>query len=191
MKNIVIFASGSGTNAERLIEYFKSNQEIRVKAVFTNNPKAGVIDKASKYFLPVYLFSKKDLQSEVVLNELKKLNTDLIILAGFLWMIPEHIISSFNDKIVNIHPSLLPKFGGSGMYGNKVHKAVIEAKEKESGISIHLVNNEYDKGTILFQAKTSIAENETAETLAAKVHELELTYFPKVVENYINTSLNL
>jgi phosphoribosylglycinamide formyltransferase 1 len=191
MKNIVIFASGSGTNAERLIEYFKSNPEIRVKAVFTNNPKAGVIDKARKYFLPVYLFSKMDLQSEVVLNELKKLNTDLIILAGFLWMIPEHIISSFNDKIVNIHPSLLPKFGGSGMYGNKVHKAVIEAKEKESGISIHLVNNEYDKGTILFQVKTTIAENETAETLAAKVHELELTYFPKVVEYYINSRLKL
>ncbi|MAX81883.1 MAG: phosphoribosylglycinamide formyltransferase [Crocinitomicaceae bacterium] len=183
MKNIVIFASGSGSNAENIISYFEHHESINVVAVVCNKPNAGVIDRANKYAVPVIMTNKGDLQSAAFINKLKELEVDLIVLAGFLLLIPESITQAF--KMVNVHPSLLPKYGGKGMYGHFVHEAVIKAKEKESGITIHEVNAEYDKGKILFQASCILEEGDTPEALAQKIHTLEHAHFPKVIEKLL------
>ena len=187
MKNIAIFASGEGTNAQNIINYFKSNAAaINVVLVVSNNANAKVLNRAMLLGLRTIIVNREMFyNSNKTIDELKFANIDLIVLAGFLWRIPEHLIDSFPNKIINIHPALLPKFGGKGMYGINVHKAVIEAKEKESGISIHFVNSEYDEGKLISQHKCEISPSDTPEILAQKVHELEIEYFPKAIFNLL------
>jgi phosphoribosylglycinamide formyltransferase-1 len=183
--HIAIFASGSGSNAENIAHYFKKHPQIKVVAVFTNNINAGVIDRMRKFFIPVYVFNKNDfLHSNCVADELRKLQIDLIVLAGFLWLVPQKILDT-QIPIVNIHPALLPKYGGKGMFGNNVHNAVISNNEIESGITIHKVSEEYDKGEIIFQDKVKVSPNETPESLAIKIHELEHKHFPSVIEKLL------
>lgn len=185
-KKIVIFASGSGTNAENLIKYFQNSQNARVIAVFSNNRTAGALRRAHNLKVKALLFDKEALyHSNEILNVLKDLKPDLIVLAGFLWLFPRRILREFPDKIVNIHPALLPKYGGKGMYGERVHEAVIANKEKESGISIHYVNENYDEGKIIFQATTQLDNNDTPSSLAEKIHQLEYKHFPEVIEKLI------
>jgi len=182
MNNIAIFASGSGTNAENIIKYFSNNPKVTIAAVFTNNVHAGVIDRAKKLNITYYVFSKNELNSGKVLEMLLALNINFIVLAGFLLLIPKDIIRNFKNKIINIHPALLPKFGGKGMYGDNVHKAVIENNETESGITIHYVNELYDNGDIIFNAKCKVEATDNATSLAAKIHKLEYKYFSEVIE---------
>jgi phosphoribosylglycinamide formyltransferase-1 len=179
-----IFASGEGSNAENLIRYFKNDPRIKIKLVVTNRDDAGVIRRAEDHKKTVQIISKDALNNytDQIIEFLQAEKIDLIILAGFLLKIPEKMVQAFHDKIVNIHPSLLPNYGGKGMYGKFVHEAVIQNNEKESGITIHLVNEEYDKGRILLQAKCSVSPDDTPETLAQKIHELEYQYFPKAIE---------
>ena len=186
-KNIAIFASGEGSNAQSIIDYFRNSSEVKVVLIVTNNSKAGVVLKAKAEKTEVLNSDKKEyFASNLFLNELKSRNIDLIVLAGFLWMIPEPLIKTFHDKIINIHPALLPKFGGKGMYGTNVHRAVIHAKEIESGISIHYVNNKYDEGKIIAQFKCTLLENETPESLALKIKRMEHTFYPKVIEQLLS-----
>lgn len=187
IKNIAIFASGEGTNAQSIIDYFKKSDKVKVALIVSNKKDANVLNRAKKENTPTLIIDKYSFfESDETINKLKSLNIDLIVLAGFLWMIPPTLIKVFPEKIINIHPALLPKFGGKGMYGMNVHKAVIDAKEKESGISIHYVNENYDEGKIIVQHKCKVDENETPETLANKIHELEHNFYPKVIE-YILT----
>ena len=181
---IAIFASGNGSNAENIVKHSEDVESIVVKSIFTNNLQAGVIERAKRLEIPFSTFSKKELSESSFVNSLLE-NYDYIILAGFLLLVPSILIKHFRNRIINLHPSLLPKFGGKGMYGMNVHEAVVQAGEKESGITIHLVNEEYDKGRVLFQAKLDIPQNETAENLASKIHQLEYEYFPKVIFDYI------
>jgi len=185
MKKIVLFASGSGTNAENIILHFKKGRFAEVTAVFSNNEKAGVLDRCSRLNVASIVFSKDQLDSGFVLDKLKELKPDLIVLAGFLLKFPEDIIAAFPRKIINIHPALLPKYGGKGMYGMHVHKAVLENKESETGISIHYVDAHYDEGDIIFQKNVSIIECMSHEEIAAKIHSLEHEYFPKVIEQLL------
>ena len=186
MNNIAIFASGSGTNAENLIRYFRTNPKGRVKLVLTNRPDAGVISRAQNHDIEVVVFNRGDLyQKGVVYELLMGHEVDFIVLAGFLWLIPPSILEAFENKIVNIHPALLPKFGGKGMYGRFVHEAVIEAGETQSGITIHRVNQHYDEGDILFQATCPVDQGETPDSLAGKIHQLEYEHFPRVVEQLL------
>lgn len=185
-KNIAIFASGSGTNAENIIKHFNLNSKAIVSKIYTNNADAGVINRATSLNVPVFIFNKEDFKlSNVILDDLLSEKIDLIVLAGFLWLIPENIIANFKNKIINIHPALLPKYGGKGMYGNFVHTKIIEMREKESGITIHYVNDKYDDGNIIFQAKCEISINDTPESLAKKIHELEQKYFPIEIEKLL------
>jgi phosphoribosylglycinamide formyltransferase-1 len=186
MNNIAIFASGSGTNAENLIRFFRTSQFGRVQVVLTNRSDAGVIDRAQALEVESLVFTREQFySSNEVLDLLVERNIDYIVLAGFLWLVPENLLLSFENKIVNIHPALLPKYGGKGMYGSRVHRAVIEAGESESGISIHYVNPEYDEGDIIFQARCDIEPGESPDSLAEKIHELEYKFFPTVVENLL------
>ncbi|HEX8562292.1 MAG TPA: phosphoribosylglycinamide formyltransferase [Flavobacterium sp.] len=185
MKNVVLFASGAGSNAENIILYFMDSTEIKVAAVFTNNPKAGVIEKAQKHSVPVFIFDKEELLDGSVNAKLCAFEPALIVLAGFLLMLPLNIIKSFPNKIINIHPALLPKYGGKGMYGLNVHRAVLEKKEQETGISIHYVDEHYDNGDLIFQSRVPISECRSAEEIAAKVHELEHRHYPEVIENLL------
>ena len=189
MKNIVIFASGSGTNAENIILYFKNKNNAKVVAVFSNNQTAAIIDKANNLKVPTIVFSREQLKSEVFLQKIKGFRPDLIVLAGFLWQFPESIILSYKDKIINIHPSLLPKYGGKGMYGMNVHKAVLENKEAETGITIHYVNENYDEGKIIFQKSVAVDKCKTPEEIAAKIHELEMDNFPHVIDQLLTSNL--
>ncbi|HKJ07241.1 MAG TPA: phosphoribosylglycinamide formyltransferase [Flavobacteriaceae bacterium] len=184
MKRIVIFASGSGTNAENIIKHFKNSNLISVVQVLSNKSNAKVLERAKKHQIPTLIFNKKMLESGVLLD-LLKYSTDYIILAGFLLKIPNNFIETFPNKIINIHPALLPKYGGKGMYGMHVHNEVVKNKDKESGITIHFVNKNYDEGAIIFQAKTSVEKTDTAEDVANKIHKLEYENFPKVIENVI------
>lgn len=185
MKHIVIFASGSGSNAEQIIKFFKNSNFVVVSKVYTNNSNAGVIDRCKRLSVPCTVFSKEEfISTNSVLKDVKK-NADFIVLAGFLWKIPEDFIKVFPDKIINIHPALLPKYGGKGMYGMHVHKAVKDNNEPETGITIHYVNQNYDEGAIIFQAKTPINTEDSVEEIAQKVHVLEHTHFPKVIEETI------
>ena len=185
-KKIVIFASGSGTNAENIIKYFQDSDQARVLAVFSNKKYAGALERAHKLNIKALHFDRDAFyNSHEVLNLLKDMNPDLIVLAGFLWLLPSNIIQEFPDKIINIHPALLPKYGGKGMYGTKVHESIIAEKEKESGITIHYVNEKYDEGQTIFQATTKINENDTPESLASKIHELEYKHFPEVIQQLL------
>lgn len=192
IKTIAIFASGSGTNADNIIKKFRDYEDLKINAVFVNNPNAGVIEKARKKNVEVILFDKELFKNpEGVLKLLKEKNTDYIVLAGFLWLLPTFIISEFKDRIINIHPSLLPKHGGKGMYGIKVHKNVLDSGETTSGITIHLVNEHYDEGKILFQTECPVMPDDTPESLAQRIHQLEYRYFPPVIKEYINGENNL
>lgn len=186
MKRIAIFASGSGTNAQKIIEHFSEHTEIEVSLVLTNNEKAYVIERASQLEVPSYVFDRALFyDSDQVLQILKDIGTDLIVLAGFLWLIPQNLLNEWPDRIINIHPALLPKFGGKGMYGDRVHQAVIDAGEKETGISIHYVNDKYDEGQIIFQEKFNILPNDTPESIAERIHVLEHKHFPLVIEKLV------
>lgn len=187
MKRIVIFASGSGTNAENLIKFFHNSDNASVIQVLTNNPHAKVLERAKKFKVSALSFNKIAFtETDDLLNLLKASKPDLIVLAGFLWKFPEHILNVFPNKVINVHPALLPKYGGKGMYGMHVHEAVVNNKETETGITIHYVNEHYDEGAIIFQAKCVITSTDTAEDVAAKIHELEMEYFPKVVDKLLN-----
>jgi phosphoribosylglycinamide formyltransferase 1 len=184
MTRIAIFASGSGSNAENIANYFSENSDVEISLILTNNPNAFVIERAKNLGIKSHIFSKSDfLENDDILHILHKNDINIIVLAGFLLKIPKNLIKAFPNKIVNIHPALLPKYGGKGMYGDKVHQSVIENKETESGITIHYVNEHYDEGEVIFQAKCEIAPTDTPNDLAAKIHELEYEHFPKVVEN--------
>ncbi len=187
MKNAVVFASGEGTNAENLFSYFANDSRIKIKLVVTNKDTAGVIARAEKYKKNVQIVSKMALENytDQLIEFLKVEKIDLIILAGFLLQIPPAFVRAFPNQIINIHPSLLPKFGGKGMYGKHVHAAVIAAGETESGITVHFVNEEYDKGEIILQAKCDVTANDTPETLASKIRALEHEWFPKAVERLL------
>jgi len=183
MKRIAIFASGSGSNAENIANYFNNNNNVEISLILTNNPNAFVIDRAKKLNIPSIVFNKSEFtSSDRIVRQLQDNNIDLVVLAGFLWMIPENLIKAYPNKIVNIHPALLPNYGGKGMYGDNVHKAVIENQEKESGITIHFVNEKYDEGEIIFQAKCDIQPNDTLDDLASNIHTLEYEYFPKTID---------
>jgi len=188
MKRIVIFASGSGTNAQRIVEYFSKNASISVERIYCNKKDAFVLKRAANLGIPATLFNRDDFyRSDKVERLLQKDNPDLIVLAGFLWLIPDSIIRLFPNKIINIHPALLPKYGGKGMYGSIVHEAVINAGEEESGITIHFVNEHYDEGMTIFQAKCKIKKNDTPDVLAAKIHKLEHKHFPEEIEKLLDT----
>ncbi len=186
MIRLAIFASGSGTNAQQIIEHFKSSSIVRVNRIYCNRKDAFVITRAQNFSIPFTVFTREDFyRSPKIIDELQGEKTDYIILAGFLWLIPLGILQKFPNKIINIHPALLPKYGGKGMFGSHVHEAVIGNQEKESGISIHYVNGKYDDGKIIFQAKCKIEKGETPETLAAKIHKLEHAHFPKIIEKVV------
>lgn len=187
MKRIVIFASGSGSNAENLIRFFHNRDNVSVIQVLTNNPRAKVLDRCKNLNVSALCFNRMAFsKTNDVLNLLTVSKPDLIVLAGFLWKIPQSIISEFPSKIINIHPALLPKYGGKGMYGMHVHEAVINNKEKETGITIHYVNENYDEGAIIFQSKCDVLDSDSVEDVAAKIHLLEMEHFPKVVEKLLN-----
>jgi phosphoribosylglycinamide formyltransferase 1 len=188
MINLAVFASGNGTNAENLMLYFKDHSTICIHQIITNKENAGVIEKAKALHTPCFYFPNTTFKDkpEIVLNHLKTNHIDVIILAGFLLLFPKIIIEQFSNKIINVHPALLPKYGGKGMYGMHVHNAVIENKESESGISIHYVNEKYDEGAIILQAKCSIAPSDTALDLVKKINALELEYLPKAIEMVFN-----
>jgi phosphoribosylglycinamide formyltransferase-1 len=179
---IAIFASGSGSNAQRIAEYFAGTGSLEISAIYCNNPDAFVLERAKSLEIPSVLFNRNTFyNSTTILEDLKSRETDWIVLAGFLWLIPDYILQAFPNKIVNIHPALLPKYGGKGMYGMKVHQAVIASGDPESWITIHFVNEHYDEGDIIFQARCIINRGDTSEMLAAKIHELEYEHFPVVI----------
>jgi len=186
MRNIAIFASGSGTNAENLIRYFSNKNSARVSLVLSNKAEAQVLKRAAALNVSSVFFDREDLyKNQKVLEYLTLSGIDFIVLAGFLWLIPDNILTSYEKRIVNIHPALLPAYGGKGMYGEAVHKAVIANHEIVSGITIHYVNSFYDEGDIIFQAECPVNPSDTAETLAMKVHALEYEHFPRIIENLI------
>ncbi|MGB5990315.1 MAG: phosphoribosylglycinamide formyltransferase [Marinifilaceae bacterium] len=190
MKKIAIFASGSGSNAENIARYFENNTRISVEYLFCNNPKAYAIERAKHLEIPFKIFNREDFyENNSIIELLKDKKIDYIILAGFLWLIPNELVKLYPNRIINIHPALLPNYGGKGMYGSKVHKAVIDNKEKESGITIHFVNENYDEGNTIFQAKCSLDENDTSDTLADKIHILEQENFPRIIEQTIEKQL--
>jgi phosphoribosylglycinamide formyltransferase-1 len=183
-KRIAIFASGSGTNAQNIFEYFYDNQKVDIDSLWANKPDAYALRRAEKHGIEGYVFNRQQFyQTNELLEILRNRKVDLIVLAGFLWLIPDNLIENF--EIVNIHPALLPKYGVKGMYGMNVHREVIENKETESGISIHFVNDKYDDGKLIFQAKCPVLENDTPEMVAEKIHTLEYKHFPEVIEKVI------
>lgn len=182
---IAIFASGSGTNAEAIINYFNKTKTAQVSLILSNVPNAFVLERAKKFGIKSVVFSRNELNSNAIVALLRENNIDFIVLAGFLWLVPTNLVAAFTNRIINIHPALLPKFGGKGMYGMNVHKAVIEAGEKQSGITVHFVNTNYDEGNIIFQAACNISANETPESLAEKIHALEHKHFAKVIETIL------
>lgn len=180
-KSIAIFASGAGTNAQNIFEYFANNENVNVDSLWANKPDSYALKRAEKYGVEAFVFTRKQFyETNDIVEILRNRKVDLIVLAGFLWLIPANLIEIF--PIINIHPALLPKYGGKGMYGMNVHRAVVENKETESGISIHFVNKKYDDGKLLFQAKCPVLENDTPEMVAQKVHELEYKHFPEIIE---------
>ncbi len=185
MKRIVILASGSGTNAENIIKHFRNSNLMAVVQVLSNKKNAKVLERAKRLKVSCASFDRNEFSdSDKVLNILKQ-HADWIVLAGFLWKIPQNIIDAFPNKIINIHPALLPKYGGKGMYGMHVHNAVVENKETVSGITIHFVNENYDEGAIIFQKRINVLTGDSAEDIAQKIHTLEYEYFPKIIEKVI------
>ena len=185
MKRLSIFVSGNGTNLQRIAEYFANNPEVEIANVVCNNPKAYSIERAKNLGIPLRMITKEEFKGEAFIKEMQILDIDLIVLAGFLWKIPEALVKVFPKRIVNIHPALLPKYGGKGFYGEHVHEAVVAAKEAQSGITVHYVNEIYDNGEIILQARVALDENETPDSLAAKIHQLEQAYFPVAIEQVL------
>lgn len=186
MKKIVLFASGSGSNVENIVNYFNNTTKVEIGLVLTNNPKAGVIERCKNLNLSLICFNRKAFYSEpFILEMLKTYQPDLIVLAGFLWKIPPQLIEVFPRHIINIHPALLPKYGGKGMYGRWVHEAVKNANEKQTGITIHWVNEHYDEGAIISQKSIAILPDDTADDIATKVHLLEYQYYPQVIQQLL------
>ena len=185
LKKIAIFASGSGSNAENIINYFSGNPTICFPMILCNKREAFVHERAAKLHIPSITFDKNQLENGYVLSLLQREKIDFIVLAGFLLKVPENILAAYPNKIVNIHPSLLPKYGGKGMYGMRVHEAVVANREKESGITIHYVNEQYDEGAVIFQQRCEVLPGDTPEEVARKVHELEYACFPKVIEKIL------
>lgn len=189
LKKIAIFASGSGTNAQKIIEYFADNKAITVDSLWSNNPDAYALKRATAMGIETYVFNRRQLYDTPDVRQiLHKRGIDLIVLAGFLWLVPETLINDFT--IINIHPALLPKYGGKGMYGMKVHRAVVDSGDKETGISIHYVDNIYDNGKLIFQAKCPVYADDTPEQVAEKVHQLEYEYFPVIIERLLTDRVN-
>jgi len=183
---IAIFASGSGSNAQKLMEYFKRSPDAEISLVLTNNSDAYVLQRADNFEIPTHVFDRNEFYStENVIDLLKNLDIDLIVLAGFLWLIPKNLIVEYPGRIINIHPALLPKFGGKGMYGDYVHKAVMDAKETEGGITIHYVDENYDEGEFIHQAKYRIDKDDNLEMIKFKGQQLEHLHYPKVVESIV------
>ncbi|WP_136667314.1 phosphoribosylglycinamide formyltransferase [Flavobacterium sp. H122] len=189
MNKIVIFASGSGSNAEKIILHFKNNSSVNVAGIFSNNLRAKVLERAAAHDVPTFVFNKEELNTGEVLRQLNEIQPDLIVLAGFLLKFPEDIIHAYPNMVINIHPALLPKYGGKGMYGMHVHQAVLDNNEKETGITIHYVNEHYDEGAIIAQHFVNIENCTSAEEIAQKVHELEHVYFPITIEKLITHNL--
>ena len=188
MKNIVIFASGAGTNAENIIRYFSNEKKAKVVLVLSNKPQAKVMERAAALGVNSFFFDRRQFyETEEVLYTLQRRNTDLIVLAGFLWLVPSRIINEYKGRIVNIHPALLPRFGGKGMYGDRVHRAVLDAGCTESGITIHYVNEHYDSGDIIFQARCPVLPGDNSHTLATRVHALEYEHYPVVISKIIDS----
>lgn len=185
MKNLAIFASGSGSNAERIVEYFADSEHINVKLFLCNNPDAGVIQRAKRLNISLVMFDRPMFKSGEVVQILQENQIDFVILAGFLWLVPKNVVEAFPNRIINIHPALLPKFGGKGMYGHFVHEAVVENKETESGITIHFVNEHYDEGAIIFQASFPVLPKDTPRDVARKGQILEHQHFPEVIERAV------
>ena len=185
MKRIAIFVSGGGTNLQRIAEYFAPNDDVEIVCVVSNNKDAYANQRAKNLGIPLLLVDKETFSSEKFVERMKSLDLDLIVLAGFLWLIPQALIEAFPNKIINIHPALLPKYGGKGFYGHHVHEAVVAAHEKESGITIHYVNEKYDSGSIIFQKKVALTPNDTPDDVAAKIHILEQENFPVVIESLL------
>jgi phosphoribosylglycinamide formyltransferase 1 len=187
MRKIAILASGSGTNAENIIKYFSTRNSAKVALVLSNKREAYVLQRAAALNIKSLFFDHNDFYtSGKVLAYLLEYKIELIVLAGFLWLVPDNILKEFKGRIINIHPALLPKYGGKGMYGDRVHKAVLANNDRESGITIHYVNSSYDEGNIIFQAKCKVEPSDTEETLASRVHALEYKHFPEVIESLIN-----
>jgi formyltetrahydrofolate-dependent phosphoribosylglycinamide formyltransferase len=185
-RSIAIFASGAGSNTQKIIDYFRNSQSVKIALIVCNKPGAGVLNIAKNENIPSLLIEKdRFLSGDAYISELNRHNISFIVLAGFLWKIPPNLVIAFKGKIINIHPALLPSFGGKGMYGNRVHEAVIAAGAKESGISIHYVDDIYDHGDTIFQATCPVLENDTPESLAQRIHELEHKYYPKVIAELI------
>jgi len=185
-KRIAIFASGSGSNAQKIMEHFKKNELAEVTLVLTNNPEAYVLQRADNFEIPAHVFNRREFyQSDEILSLLEKLKIDLIVLAGFLWLVPQNLLDAYPNRIINIHPALLPAFGGKGMYGDYVHQAVLTAGEKESGITIHFVNEHFDKGEIIQQFRFKIEPQDQLENIRFKIQQLEHQHYPKVIENVL------
>jgi phosphoribosylglycinamide formyltransferase-1 len=185
IKNIVVFASGSGSNAIKIYEYFQKDQSVNIEALYCNKKSATVIQKFQNFGIKTIIFEKNKLEDGGVLKSLLKLNPSLIILAGFLLRMPQEIISNFKNRIINIHPALLPSYGGKGMYGINIHRSVVENSERFSGLTIHYVNKDYDKGAVIFQEKVELSKNETAETLSKKILKLEHLQYPRIIEKLL------
>lgn len=185
-KRIAIFASGSGSNAQKIMEHFKRNSEAEVVLILTNNPQAYVLQRADNFEIPSHIFTREEFyQTDNIIKLLKNLQVDLIVLAGFLWLVPENLLKAFPNKIINLHPALLPKYGGKGMYGDNVHNAVLAAREEESGITIHFVNEKFDEGEILHQSRFKIEPGDTLEVIKFKGQQLEHQHFPRVIESLL------
>jgi len=186
MWNVTIFASGSGSNAENIFNYFKDSKLVRIGLLITDNPKAFVIERCRRHSVPCLVLSKRLIDdTDFMLGVLRDFRTNFVVLAGYIKLVPDYIVAAFDQRIVNIHPSLLPKHGGKGMYGSRVHQSVLDSGDKESGITIHFIDNDYDRGSVIFQAKCPVLPDDTADTLAQRVHALEYEYYPKVIEDTI------
>lgn len=190
-KRIAIFASGSGSNAQKIMEHFKYRHDAEVVLVLSNHVDAYVLQRADNFEIPSHVFGRSDFyESHEVIDLLKRLEVDLIVLAGFLWLVPENLLQAYPNKIINIHPALLPKYGGKGMYGDRVHQAVLDAGEEESGITIHFVNEHFDEGEIIYQARFRIEPGDTLEMIKFKGQQLEHQHYPKVIENLLKKMSN-
>ncbi|MDB5141936.1 MAG: purN [Mucilaginibacter sp.] len=185
-KRIAIFASGSGSNAQKIMEHFKRSSEAEVVLILTNNPQAYVLQRADNFEIPSHIFNRDEFyQTDAVIKLLKNLQVDLIVLAGFLWLVPPTLLKAFPNKIINLHPALLPKFGGKGMYGDHVHQAVLDANEDESGITIHFVDEKFDEGEVLHQSRFKIEPGDNLEMIKFKGQQLEHHHFPRVIESLL------
>ncbi len=185
-KRIAIFASGSGSNAQKIMEYFKKHNDAEVAILLTNNPEAYVLQRADNFEIPSHIFDKHEFyETDNIVNLLKNLQVNIIILAGFLWLIPQNLLKAFPNKIINIHPALLPKFGGKGMYGDRIHQSVLDTGEEESGITIHFVNDQFDEGEVIYQSRFRIEKDDDLEMIKFKGQQLEHLHYPKVIEQLL------